>query len=230
MKASAYNPIPCNFLLTLTLIATPFPVFLSGLSWSLSPGLILASNFMRGVSAFWGIFFWLLGLSAFTSLLPILTSAQRFFAKNEAYYRPPVYTKTATLILRRDAYGKGFFGASRNGRRVHEGIDILAPVGEPVLAAKSGRVTFSGWGKGYGQYISIYHADGLKTIYAHLATLYVSKGDWVTAGERIGVCGKTGNASDPLIKPHLHFEIRTSLGPVNPGSGLFAPCVVIRKS
>ena len=184
---------------------------------------------MRRISAYLGIFFWLLGLSAFTLTFSVFRTLQQNFAKNERFYRSPVYSKTAALILRQDGYGKGFFGASRDGGRTHQGIDILAPVGKSILAAKSGRVEFSGQGKGYGQYITICHPDGLKTVYAHLSAIYLYAGEWVTAGQVIGACGKTGNASSPRIKPHLHFEIRTSLGPINPDSGLFGHAIPIRK-
>lgn len=149
--------------------------------------------------------------------------------QKEPYYKAPVYSKDPFLTLRNDAFGKGFFGASRDGGRTHKGIDILARVGQPVLAAKSGRVFFAGLDKGYGLYIEIYHPDGLRTRYAHLSRIDVETGDWVSPGGVIGTCGKTGNASDLRIKPHLHFEILSPLGAVNPGSGLLDPQTPIRR-
>ena len=173
---------------------------------------------MRKAHAYLGVFFCLLGLAFFSSLVIIWIHAGEGFSRQEPCYNLPIASKNSPPALRVDNYGKGYFGAHRDGGRTHQGIDILAPIGQAVLASKSGRVTFSGLGKGYGQFIEIYHPDGLRTRYAHLHSLYVQTGDWVTQGEAIGACGKTGNASDPHMMPHLHFEIRTLLGAINPTS------------
>jgi len=84
------------------------------------------------------------------------------------------------------------------------------------LAAKSGRVVFAGRDNGYGNIIEIRHPDGLWTRYAHLSELFVREGDWVTQRQAIGKSGKTGNASNPKISPHLHFEIRGKGQALNP--------------
>ncbi len=100
----------------------------------------------------------------------------------------------------------------RRGRK-HEGIDIGAPRGTPIIAAKGGRVKFSGWGPtGYGRMIIIKHPGHLTTVYAHNAKNLVKKGAYVKKGQRIAYVGKSGRATGP----HLHFEVRNDSHPKNP--------------
>ena len=173
---------------------------------------------MRGrFSSHLSVACFLLGLTFFLLSIPLFNYLQKNFKKKEGYYQAPIFLTTfSSLVLRNDSHGKGFFGAPREGGRLHQGIDILAPVGSPVIASKSGRVLFSGQGKGYGKYIEISHPDGLSTRYAHLLHAEAKKGDWVNCNDIIGSCGKSGNAKSPSIKPHLHFEIITIQGPLNP--------------
>jgi murein DD-endopeptidase MepM/ murein hydrolase activator NlpD len=91
---------------------------------------------------------------------------------------------------------------NRGGRR-HEGVDIKAPAGHPILAAAAGRVEFAGWKNGYGKVVIVRHSN-FKTVYGHCSSLDVSRGDWVELGEEIASVGATGNASGY----HLHFEYR----------------------
>lgn len=150
------------------------------------------------------------------------------FTRAEPFYRAPVPDSGGRLFLRNDAYGKGAYGASRSGGRTHQGLDLTAPLGEKILASKSGRVISAFDEKGYGRCIEILHPDGLKTRYAHLASMVVKRGDWVGAGQTIGACGKSGNAINPHIKPHLHFEIRSKKESLNPSSpGLLDPALSI---
>jgi murein DD-endopeptidase MepM/ murein hydrolase activator NlpD len=87
----------------------------------------------------------------------------------------------------------------------HSGIDLGAPLGTPVLAAKSGQVQFAGWGGGYGNLIELGHgATG--TRYAHLEAIYVYQGQSVVQGQQIGIVGSTGRSTGP----HLHFELMMS--------------------
>ena len=185
---------------------------------------------MRKTTVYLGVFFWLAGLSCLASFPVILCGLQEGFKAQEPYFNLPVYSKTNSVVLRSDAHGKGYFGAPRDGRRTHQGIDILTSLGDPVFASKSGRVLFTGWGKGYGRYVEIRHPDGLRTRYAHLRQIYATQGDWVKIQALIGACGKTGNAANPAIKPHVHFEILASQGPINPSSGLLDPSATIRNS
>lgn len=127
------------------------------------------------------------------------------------------------FILRNDSGGKGHFGASRNGGRRHNGIDLLSELGAPVYASKSGRVTFVGTQGGYGNYIRLDHPDGTNTRYAHLTEARVKMGQWAWRGQLIGTVGKTGNADGPSILPHLHYEIRRQEEPIDPTHQLDTP-------
>ena len=91
----------------------------------------------------------------------------------------------------------------RHGRR-HQGIDLPYPTGTPVPAAFDGRVRISRYVHGYGNLVAIRHASGIETFYGHLKERKVESGDWVSAGDIIGLGGSTGRSSGP----HLHFETR----------------------
>jgi murein DD-endopeptidase MepM/ murein hydrolase activator NlpD len=94
--------------------------------------------------------------------------------------------------------------------RLHAGIDIGAPSGQPIYAANDGTV-IGGCGGGYGNCIMIDHGDGMVTLYAHQTTIYVSSGS-VTRGQQIGTVGCTGSCTGP----HLHFETRINGTPYDP--------------
>ena len=89
-------------------------------------------------------------------------------------------------------------------RRRHQGVDLPLKKGEPVGAAFSGKVRVSKFYKGYGNLVIVRHENGLETFSAHLSERSVSPGDWVDAGDRIGLGGSTGRSTGP----HLHFETR----------------------
>ena len=91
----------------------------------------------------------------------------------------------------------------RHGRR-HQGIDLPYPTGTPVAAAFDGKVRISDYVGGYGNLVVIRHANGLETFYGHLSKRSVEAGDWVNAGDIIGLGGSTGRSTGP----HLHFETR----------------------
>ncbi len=100
----------------------------------------------------------------------------------------------------------------RSGK-IHEGIDIVAPRGSPVKAARSGHVIYaSDRIGGYGNMIILRHGDSFATVYAHLQRIRVKKGAFIQKGRVIGHVGKTGRATDY----HLHFEIRNYRRPINP--------------
>lgn len=94
----------------------------------------------------------------------------------------------------------------------HNGIDLAAPYGTPVYAAAQGRVVLAGWYGEYGKCVIIEHADGTRTLYGHNSSLDVSAGQEVKQGEKIANVGSTGNSTGN----HLHFEIRTNAGPLDP--------------
>ncbi len=88
--------------------------------------------------------------------------------------------------------------------RFHNGIDIGAHYGEPIVAAYDGRVVAASYTSAMGNYIMIDHGDGLYTIYMHCSQLYVSEGSYVVRGEKIAAVGSTGISTGP----HLHFSVR----------------------
>lgn len=134
-------------------------------------------------------------------------------------WRPVVApVELAQLVIRQDAKGDGHFGAPRSGHVAHRGVDIEAPLGSPVRAIRSGRVITTGRHRGRGLYLELDHGRGLRSLYAHLQTIEVARGDRVRQGQRIGTVGKTGNARHPLITPHLHLEVSSAGQFVDPSS------------
>jgi murein DD-endopeptidase MepM/ murein hydrolase activator NlpD len=104
------------------------------------------------------------------------------------------------------------FGAPR-GRQTHQGIDIGAPSGRVVVAARPGVVVYSGTTmRGYGKTVILEHQDHLRSLYAHNSELLVEHGAWVERGQPIARVGRTGNAT----VDHCHFEIRLRNVPVDP--------------
>jgi len=134
---------------------------------------------------------------------------------DKQYFICPIEYKS-DIIIRSDNRGDGLFASSRSGRRIHKGLDLLARVGIPVYAAKSGRVVSATQNKGMGKYIIIRHRDNIITIYGHLSNIFVRKGDYLRQGQIIGSVGKTGNARAAGMLPHLHFEIRKNGVPQDP--------------
>lgn len=96
--------------------------------------------------------------------------------------------------------------------RMHEGIDIAAGSGTPIVASATGRVIYSGWMGGYGNLVVIDHGGGLSTAYAHQSSIGASSGQSVSQGQTIGYVGCTGHC----YGPHLHFEVRVGGGAVDP--------------
>ena len=101
-----------------------------------------------------------------------------------------------------DIHPRGKFGP-RRGRR-HQGVDIPLKTGDPVYATFTGKVRMSKYFGGFGNLIVIRHENGLETFYAHLSKRNVEVGDWVNAGDVIGLGGSSGRSTGP----HLHFETR----------------------
>jgi len=101
----------------------------------------------------------------------------------------------------------------KKGTRHHDGIDVLAEKGTPVLAAREGKVLYSGNDiKGYGNLIILRHAGGVLSIYAHNDVNLVSEGDQVEEGEAVARVGQSGSAT----RPCLHFEVRVGEQPRDP--------------
>ena len=104
------------------------------------------------------------------------------------------------------------FGWRRRARRHHDGIDIGAPWGSPIVATMQGIVRYSGWYHAYGRAVILDHENGITTLYAHASKLLVRTGQRVAAGQVIAKIGCTGRCTGP----HLHFEIRLNGRALNP--------------
>ncbi|MBI4545349.1 MAG: M23 family metallopeptidase [Gemmatimonadetes bacterium] len=101
--------------------------------------------------------------------------------------------------------------------RAHEGIDIVARRGTPILAAANGRVTYVGRQADYGLMVEVDHGYGRVTRYAHASRALARPGQLVRRGEKIGEVGDTGLA----IGPHLHYEVLVDGRPTNPRRFIF---------
>ena len=95
----------------------------------------------------------------------------------------------------------------------HWGIDVAGDLYDPLYAVDNGVVVYAGWSDwGYGNVIAIDHGNDFQSLYAHLESLNVGCGAFVTRGDIIGYMGSTGNSSGP----HLHYELILGSGRVNP--------------
>lgn len=100
----------------------------------------------------------------------------------------------------------------------HKGVDLVAPVGTPVLATAPGRVTRSEYSGAYGELVEVEHAAGFSTRYAHLLKRRVAVGQRVAARDVLGWLGSTGRSTGP----HLHYEVRHLDEPIDPSRTLTA--------
>lgn len=103
-------------------------------------------------------------------------------------------------------------GRKSQGLHGHNGVDLAAPVGTPIMASGAGTVIVaksSGYNGGYGEMVIISHADNIQTVYGHMSDVDVSPGQTVAQGQIIGAVGNTGRSTGP----HLHFEVRGAKNP-----------------
>jgi murein DD-endopeptidase MepM/ murein hydrolase activator NlpD len=142
-----------------------------------------------------------LSLFALGVMLAALTPAPSRAAAMQPYLRP-----VRGAILRHYEPPPTPYAAG------HRGIDMAAPVGTPVRAANDGIVAFAGPVAGR-LFVSIDHADGIRTTYSFLSAVGVKKGQSVKRGDRVGASG-TGDGSSP--EPHLHFGARTGGDYIDP--------------
>lgn len=120
------------------------------------------------------------------------------------------------------------FGAYRTAERSHGGLDLDAPIGTPIYAAKAGVVEVAEWVEGYGWLIVIDHKDNTETYYAHMRYEYpfaVEVGQAVSRGQLIGYVGDTGWST----APHLHFEYRVDGVGVDPFPLLYPRKLSVQK-
>lgn len=136
--------------------------------------------------------------------------------------KPLVIPKNAPSVLNgfNSLKNKNNYVRSGSG---HNGIDIMAKRGTPVIAPANGTVTSSFFGPAYGHTITIYHGKGpddlyILTQYHHMNKRLVKKGDIVVRGQQIGGLGRTGVLAGGIL--HLHFE---TLGTKKPDKGYYTP-------
>lgn len=105
--------------------------------------------------------------------------------------------------------------------KMHEGLDIAAPPGTPIIAPADGTVKFAGERRGFGLTLELNHGYGYITLYGHCQRLNVDEGDKVERGDVIAYVGSTGRSTGP----HLHYEVRISQEPVNPVHYILTPSI-----
>lgn len=108
---------------------------------------------------------------------------------------------------------EGIVTRSFDEKNRHYGTDIVAKASAKVAAVLDGVVIFTDWTVKTGNVIQIQHANDLVSVYKHNSTLLKKQGDYVRAGEVIGVVGNTGEETSG---PHLHFELWRAGNPLNP--------------
>ncbi|HEX6246020.1 MAG TPA: M23 family metallopeptidase, partial [Polyangiales bacterium] len=111
--------------------------------------------------------------------------------------------------------GRGFGYVRREELkdRIHAGVDIVAPRGSPIVAARTGIVAYSdNRVRGYGNLLVIVHANGEVSLSAHCQRIFVFAGQRVARGQVVAEVGMTGLA----LGPHLHFELRVGGAPSDP--------------
>ena len=108
------------------------------------------------------------------------------------------------------------YGLRFDGTEFHQGVDIAAEMGTPIVATADGVVTAAGWNGGYGNMVDVDHGGGIVTRYGHASALAVTVGQQVRRGEVIAYVGSTGHSTGP----HVHYEVRVDGQPVNPAGYL----------
>jgi murein DD-endopeptidase MepM/ murein hydrolase activator NlpD len=109
----------------------------------------------------------------------------------------------------RGEISRGFFSS---GARIHAGVDIAGPLGEPVHACAEGSVAFAGVDSVFGDMLILDHGNGFSSLYGHNQRLAARPGQSVMRGDVIAYVGSTGVSS----APHLHFEVRHEGRAVDP--------------
>lgn len=143
------------------------------------------------------------------------TSTVHYWAPSGLHYRDTVmltlaYNNSCDYVHPFDGHVTSKFGKRR--RRMHYGIDIDLETGDRVKCSFEGVVRFAMWNDSYGNLVIVRHPNGLETYYAHLSKIDVKPGQYVQAGEYIGLGGNTGHS----FGDHLHFEVRFLGMPIDP--------------
>ncbi len=162
-------------------------IFKFSTEYKIPPDFVMEVNRLRSNSLSPGMKLFLPGVR--------YNNIERAYALGEAFNKPAHGRLTSHYGYRRDPFtGK---------RAFHRGIDIANRVGMKVHAAQSGTVIYTGSRYGYGRTVIIQHRFGYKSLYGHLSSFSVRRGQYVKSGQVIGTLGNTGRSTGP----HLHFEI-----------------------
>ena len=135
-----------------------------------------------------------------------LAATQIMYDGGKMLWPLPGYTKLS------DDYGMRNDPFGGTGQSMHNGIDIPAPSGTPIIAAYDGQIAWSYYNWSAGNWIGIDHGDGVYTVYMHMSKMIASEGQYVKAGDVIGLVGTTGSSTGN----HLHFAVRLDGKYVNP--------------
>ncbi|WP_315443923.1 M23 family metallopeptidase [uncultured Selenomonas sp.] len=123
---------------------------------------------------------------------------------------------TTPSIWPTTGYVSSPYGLRFGGSEFHQGVDIAAEIGTPIVATADGVVTAAGWNGGYGNMVDVDHGGGIVTRYGHASAVAVTVGQQVRRGQTIAYVGSTGRSTGP----HLHYEVRVNGQPVNPAGYL----------
>lgn len=118
---------------------------------------------------------------------------------------------SCTLITSRFGYR---VAPTTGASTYHGGLDIGAAMGASIVSAGAGDVIYAGDNGGYGKCVMVDHGNGIVTVYAHMSSIGVSYGQYVTAGQYVGAVGSTGVSTGP----HCHFEIRINGAQTDPAA------------
>jgi murein DD-endopeptidase MepM/ murein hydrolase activator NlpD len=121
----------------------------------------------------------------------------------------PVGGTKRAIVTSRYGYRKDPFTRDLS---FHDGLDIGAPYGSPIIATGKGKVIFSGWDKYLGNCVRVDHGGGMVTVYGHMQKTTVSMGDVVVKGTEVGKLGSTGRSTGA----HVHYEVRINGKAVDP--------------
>lgn len=155
-------------------------------------------------------------LSTRRSSIDLLAETMRREFPGAAAYASDSAPHTTPSIWPAAGYVSSPYGLRFGGTEFHQGIDIAAEMGTPIVATADGVVTAAGWNGGYGNMVDIDHGSGIVTRYGHASAVAVTVGQEVRRGEVIAYVGSTGRSTGP----HVHYEVRVNGAPVNPAAYL----------
>lgn len=150
-------------------------------------------------------------VDAVTKKTFLFFGAENFHSIERAYFLGILFRMPVLSAVLTDSYGERINPITRT-LSFHNGLDLAAPGGDPVFAAREGTVSKTGYDSVYGNYIQIDHEGGYQTLYGHLKKINVSLNQKVSSSMIIGEVGSTGMSTGN----HLHFEIRLKGTPENP--------------